>query len=156
MKKTIKKISIAYLVICILYLTTFPTFAYSLENTTVKENREAVPYLDNCDMCTFSFSVIESGEAIINVRYHGKTDTFLQAKLSVKIQKKFLGLFWKTVDIGEPNNVWTAYSNNVNGNFYNSFMVNDTGTYRALFTVEISGINNNTDIIEHTIECKYK
>jgi len=35
------------------------------------------------------------------------------------------------------------------------FPVDGKGTYRAVFTVEISGTSGETDIIEETINCTY-
>ena len=89
------------------------------------------------------------------VDYFAKSAVFTEAKLTVKIQKRFLAFFWNTVDIGEPNNEWVAYSTDVDGRFYNYFPVDGKGTYRAIFTVEISGTSGETDIIEETINCTY-
>jgi len=113
------------------------------------------PRFTNTNQCNFVFQVLDPGEAHIAVDYNAKRDVFTEAKLTVKIQKKFLLLFWNTVDIGEPNNEWVAYSDDTDGNFYNYFPVDGKGTYRAVFTVEISGTSGETDIIEETINCTY-
>ena len=113
------------------------------------------PRFTNTNQCDFTFQVLEPGEAHISVAYYAKSAVFTEAKLTVKIQKRFLGFFWNTVDIGEPNNEWVAYSTEVYGEFYNYFPVDGTGTYRAVFTVEISGTSGETDILEETIECIY-
>jgi len=39
------------------------------------------------------FRVLDPGEAHVGVTYNAKSDVFTQAKVTVKIQKKFLGLF---------------------------------------------------------------
>ena len=55
------------------------------------ENEGTVtPRFTNCDQCNFIFRVLDPGEAHISVRYSAKADVFTQAKLTVKIQKKFL------------------------------------------------------------------
>jgi hypothetical protein len=36
--------------------------------------------------------------------------------------------------------------------FYNTFSVDDSGTYRAKFKVEIRGTDGTVDVIEDTIE----
>ena len=113
------------------------------------------PRFTNTNQCDFTFQVLAPGEAHVAVGYNAKSDVFTGAKLTVKIQKKFLLLFWNTVDIGEPNNEWVAYSDDTDGNFYNYFPVDGKGTYRAVFTVEISGTSGETDIIEETINCTY-
>ena len=120
------------------------------------ENEETVtPRFTNCDQCNFIFRVLDPGEAHVGVTYYAKSNVFTQAKLTVKIQKKFLGLFWRTVDIGTTNDEWIAYSNDVYGEFYNCFNVDGTGTYRAVFCVEIYGTSGAVDTIENTIEYKY-
>ena len=113
------------------------------------------PYYTNCDRCVLSFAVIDPGEAHVDITYNAKSGLFSEARITVKIQKRFLGIFWKTVDIGLPNNEWTATSTDVNGDFYNWFNVDGTGTYRANFTVEIIGTDGSVDLIEETRECKY-
>lgn len=113
------------------------------------------PRFTNTNQCDFTFQVLDPGEAHVAVTYNAKRDVFTEAKLTVKIQKRFLAFFWNTVDIGEPNNEWVAYSNEIIGDFYNYFPVDGTGTYRAVFTLEISGTSGETDIIDDTIECTY-
>lgn len=73
----------------------------------------------------------------------------------MKIQKRFLGIFWSTVDIGYTDNEWIAYCYDLNGTVYNSFPLEDTGTYRAVFTVEIYGKDGSVDTIEDKITSTY-
>ena len=113
------------------------------------------PCMDNCHDFTMTFTVVDPGVAEFAVYYNGNSQTFTQAKLTVVFQKKFLGLFWRTVDIGTTNNAWVAYSTNLRDTFYDSVTMNGTGTYRANFTLEIYGTSGTTDVIEETIECKY-
>ena len=139
------------LILSMLFVMGIGTFTVS-----AAENEGMVtPRFTNCDQCNFIFRVLDPGEAHISVRYSAKADVFTQAKLTVKIQKKFLGLFWRTVDIGTTNDEWIAYSNDVYGEFYNYFNVDGTGTYRAVFCVEIYGTSGAVDTIENTIEYKY-
>ena len=99
---------------------------------------------------------VANNNAIVNVTYDANSTNFQKANLTVKIQKRFLLVFWSTVDIGYTNNEWTASSTNLSGNFYNTFTVNGTGTYRAQITLEIIGKNGQKDVIEETIEYEYK
>lgn len=115
---------------------------------------EIMPLYDNTNVCKTTF-LISDNVAHVAVRYEGNPDSFAQAKITVKIQKKTLGLFWSTVDIGEPNKEWVTYSNNISDCLYNTFAITDTGTYRAVFTVEIFGSNGTVDKIEDKIEYKY-
>lgn len=115
---------------------------------------EIMPLYDNTNICKTTFLISDS-VAYVAVRYEGYPSSFLEAKVTVKIQKKTLGLFWNAVDIGEPNKEWVAYSNNVSDCLYNTFSITDTGTYRAVFTIEIFGSNGTVDKIEDKIEYKY-
>ena len=115
---------------------------------------EIIPLYDNCNWCKTSFEV-SNGEASVGVDYKGIEGSFSQAKVTVKIQKKFLGVFWNTVDIGEPNNEWVVYSTNVRDYLEKTFPITESGTYRAMFTVEFSGIDGSVDKIEDKLEYKY-
>ncbi len=115
---------------------------------------EITPYWSNTSSTTFSFSVLNPGVAHIGVSYYGNSD-FLHAKLTVEIQKRFLGVFWKTVDIGLENNKWVVYSGETDDTFYNTFPVDGTGTYRAKITLEVAGKSGVTDVIEDTIVSAY-
>lgn len=106
-----------------------------------------VPLFVNCSKCSTTFTVSDPNTAHVGVTYNAYPDNFLEAKVTVQIQKKFLGLFWKTVNIGYPNNEWIDYSTSVNGYFYNSFTIDGKGTYRANFTVEIRGLDGTVDIM---------
>ena len=119
-------------------------------------NEGISPRLSNCDMCNFTFSAASQGLAQVAVSYVAKEEVFTYAKLTVKIQKRFLGVFWNTVDIGEPNNEWIAYCYDVRGDFYNYFPLDSTGTYRAVLTIEFYGTTGVVDVIEKTIKSVYE
>jgi hypothetical protein len=119
-------------------------------------NAGIAPCLENLHDATITFAVIDPGVANFMVSYNGNEDTFTQAKLTVTFQKRFLGLFWRTVDIGTTNNEWVAYSSVVQGEFYDTITMDGTGTYRANFKLEIYGTSGTTDVIEKTIDCKYE
>jgi hypothetical protein len=88
------------------------------------------------------------------VSYIGNPDTFTVAKLTVTFEKRFLGAFWRTVDIGTENNEWIAYNADQRGEFYDYVTLDGTGTYRANFKLEIFG-HDTIDVIEETIACTY-
>ena len=91
-----------------------------------------------------------SGKAYAEVSYNAKTNVFSYASVTVKIQKRFLGIFWSTVD------EWTETCYDVNGYVENSTALEDTGTYRAVFTVEIYGRDGSVDEIEDKITSTYE
>ena len=139
----------------LLTLVLLMTAAVPVGAATAEDSYKIAPCYINCTTANMDFAVTNN-QAIVQIFYEGKPATFTVAKVTVKIQKKTLGVLWTTVDIGTANNEWIAYNNNVNGSFSKSFAVNGTGTYRAKITLEFYGISNTVDVIEDTIECKYK
>ncbi len=113
------------------------------------------PLYANCDRYVAKFTVAD-GKAYVGVTYDGKPETFTQVKVTVQIQKKVYWFFWETVDIGLPNNEWVAYSDSLDGYFYQEFPINDTGKYRANFTLVFYGTDGTNDVIEDTIKCEYR
>lgn len=114
------------------------------------------PRWTNCDQYSFTFSITDDGTAHVRVGYTGDSNKFAEARLTVQLEKRFLLVFWNTVDIGYPNDEWTETSTELYGNFYNSFALSDTGTYRAVMTLEIVGKDGSVDVIEDKIEYKYE
>lgn len=105
---------------------------------------EVSPYLLNTYNCACFFGAYD-GEASASVTYQGKSSTFSHAVITVKIQKRFLGIFWSNVD------EWTKTSYTVNGYVEDTTPLEKTGTYRAVFTVKIYGNDGSVDTIEDTI-----
>jgi hypothetical protein len=117
---------------------------------------EIMPRWNVAEDNNFTFSISATNKETVTVRYSADSTNFQKANLTVRLEKRFLLLFWTTVDIGYTNNEWTASSTNPNGNFYNTFAVNGKGTYRAHITLEIIGKNGQKDVIEETLEYEYK
>ena len=92
----------------------------------------------------FSFAAT-ANVGYIGVTYYGY-DSFVRADLNVKVQKRFLLVFWN--DVYE----WNASSTEIDGEFYHEFELNDSGMYRAKFTLTITGNDGTQDIITDTIE----
>ena len=112
------------------------------------------PCLDYIYDASMAFVVIDPGVADFFVSYNGNPNTFMIAKLTVTFEKKVLGLFWRTVDIGTENNEWIGYNTDLRGEFYDYVTLDGTGTYRANFRLQIYGADSS-DIIEETIACIY-
>ena len=149
MKKDLKKLMLILLACMMLHVMSLPISATS-------ENEQIAPCYINANSYTDEFIITDSGIAVVMVTYQGLPSAFTKADISVKIQKKFLFLFWNDVDIGYPNNEWTDECTDLNGTFYNTFAVNGTGTYRALITVNIYGHTSGYDTIELIREYKYQ
>lgn len=140
MKKFTKLITML-LIAVILCTSVLPLFANAAG--------EATPRYVNTNDCYLYF-VASDGQAVASVSYRAKSAAFSYATISVKIQKRFLGIFWSTVD------EWTETCYDVNGYVENSTDLEDTGTYRAVFTVEIYGIDGSVDVIEDKITSTYE
>ena len=153
MKITAKRLITTFMAVLMLFLNCTPVVTSA--SPAVYNDSGISPYLSNCSSCTYSFSAVE-GEAHVAVSYVAKSETFTYAKLTVKIQKRFLGVFWSTVDIGETNNEWIAYCYDELGDFYNSFPLDSTGTYRAVLTIQFYGTTGVVDEIEDTIVSVYE
>ena len=117
---------------------------------------QIVPRWNVAQQNNFTFIVSDTNKATVRVTYTADSATFQKANLTVKIEKRFLLVFWNEVDIGYTNNEWKASSTSPTGNFYNVFTVNGKGTYRAKITLEIIGNNGQKDVIEETLEYEYK
>ena len=114
------------------------------------------PRWTNCNQYTFAFAITDDGVAHVDVDYMGDANNFASARLTVKIQKRFLLAFWNTVDIGYTDDEWVETSTELYDTFYNSFALSDTGMYRAVLTLEITGKDGSVDVIEEKIEYKYE
>lgn len=112
-----------------------------------------------CSACitqkSFRFTISDTGMASIRVIYEADSSNFSQAKVTVKLQKKVLGLFWTTVDIGETDNLWVDYSSDSSGIFSFSTGLEDEGTYRAVITLEVTTTSGTKDVIEDKVQATY-
>ena len=103
--------------------------------------------LTNMDVSTMHFSVIDN-QSEVYVSYIGRSSTFLRAEVTIKIEKKFLLLFWK--DVSE----WTSTNIEVIGDFLYTAPADGDGTYRATIKLTVYGTNGVNDVIEETIDTK--
>lgn len=119
-------------------------------------SQEILPRLNITVQNRSNFTISDTNKANVIVSYVANSTVFQKANVTVKLEKRFLLLFWTTVDIGYSNNEWKASSTNPNGVLSNTFTVNGKGVYRAHITLEIIGNNGQTDVIEETLEFEYK
>ncbi len=134
--RKITKTLVAILLIAILSMTNVIAFA----------TEEGIsPRLSHMDSAGFSFAATNN-VGYIGVTYYGY-DSFVRADLNVKVQKRFLWVFWN--DVYE----WNASSTELNGDFYHEFdITNGSGMYRAQFTLTVTGNDGTVDTIPYTIE----
>ena len=140
MKKTAKTFLILALS-AVMFLTAIPVFA-SGADTGIS------PRLSHMGGARFSFSALESG-GHVDVTYEGYDDTFVQATVTVKLEKRYLLFFWKDID------EWSATSTELWGSFYHIFELDGTGKYKATITLEVLGTDGTTDVITDSIESTY-
>ena len=135
--KKITKTLVAIFLIAIMSMTSVTAFA---------SNEGIMPRLSHMENGSFSFAATADG-GYVDVTYYGY-DSFVRADLTVKIEKSFLFFWWTEVS------TWSASSTALNGVFYNTLPLDGSGTYRAKFTLLITGNDGTVDTIERTIESK--
>ena len=133
--RKITKTLIAILLIAVLSMTNVVAFA-------IEETID--PRLSHTGVGGFSFAAVDN-VGYIGVTYYGY-DSFVRADLNVKVQKRFLLVFWN--DVYE----WNASSTEIDGDFNHEFELNGSGMYRAKFTLVITGNDGTIDTIPYTIE----
>ena len=148
MKQSVK--TIISILLTILMLWCGGTAAYASET-----DAGIAPCLDYAYDASMAFGVIDPGVADFFVSYNGNPDTFMVAQLTVTFEKKVLGVFWRTVEIGTENNEWIGSNTDLRGEFYDYVTLDGTGTYRANFILTIYGADSS-DIIEKTMTYKYQ
>lgn len=139
MKKTIKSI-LLILMSMLICLTSISVYAAESEN-------QVMPRLSHMDGASFAFDATSS-VGYIAADYTGYSASFVSAKLTVKVEKRFLWAFWN--DVG----TWTSTSTELFGSFYHEMSLNGSGTYRATFTLEVTGTDGTVDVVESVIENK--
>ncbi len=137
MKKIVKTIMLISLAM-IMCLTSMPIYASEAESGIS-------PRLTHTNAASYSFDATSS-VGYIYANYTGVSATFVSAKLTVKVEKQFLFFFWDEVG------TWTSTSTNIDGRFYYEMPLTGAGTYRATFTLEVTGTDGTVDVITDTIE----
>lgn len=139
MKKTLKS-TILVMLSLLMCLTSIPVCAAESEN-------QIMPRLSHMDDASFSFDATSS-VGYIAATYTGYDASFVSAKLTVTVEKRFLWAFWN--DVG----TWTATSTDLDGVFYHEMSLNGSGTYRATFVLEVTGTDGTVDVVDGVIENK--
>ena len=140
MRKTVKKLFLVTLSL-LMCLASIPVYATSAEN-------QVMPRLSHMDDASFAFTATSSG-GYISVEYTGYEASFVSAKLTVKVEDRYLWVFWSEVG------TWTTTSTDIDGFLCYTMPLNNPGTYRAIFTLEVTGKDGTVDVITDTIESAY-
>lgn len=139
MKKFVKTLMLVSLSL-IMSLSSMPIYASEAEGSIS-------PRLTHTNEASYSFDATSS-VGYIYANYTGVSATFVSAKLTVKVEKQFLFFFWNEVD------TWTATSTEVLGRFYHEMPLTGAGTYRATFTLEVTGSDGTVEVLDTVIESK--
>lgn len=139
----------------ILLLLTVTTLLSGFTILSSAQETGITPYYSNLNSATVSYTITETGLAAVNISYYGKPGITTQVKSEIYLQKKVMGLFWQKVNIGTTDNVWTDSSTDCNGNFFHSFQLSETGTYRAVVKVTFYGTGGTPDVISDKYEDKW-
>lgn len=143
MRKITKTLLIVFIAL-IMCFTSLPVTAFAAEDDT---QSMVTPRWSHLSHVNFSFSATSSG-GHVNVSYYGY-DSFAKADIHVKLQKKFLLVFWTDVD------EWSMSSTEIDENYYHCFALDGTGTYKATLTFTATGTDGTTDSFTDEIQSKY-
>lgn len=143
--RKITKILLATCLALVLLFTGMPITALAASNDTEAAISPRFSHLFNVD---FGFTATSSG-GHVNVSYTGYPDSFARADIHVKLQKKFLLVFWTDVD------EWSVSSTEYEEDLSHSFTLNGTGTYKATLTFTATGTDGTVDTYTTEIESKY-
>ncbi len=150
MNKILKRNLSIILILFLIIMSTPYTHA-----ATIDSSHTVAPLYNNVVSAQTSASVSSSGIITISNRYVGIQNTTTKAIITTKIEKRFLGLFWKSVDINQPNNQWvdTIYNFSYTGS--HTFQLPSTGTYRITAVYEIYGNGGSADKITCEVKKTY-
>ena len=143
MRKITKTLLIVFIAL-IMCFTSLPVTAFAAEDGT---QNMVTPRLSHLSDVTFSFAATSEG-GFVNVSYYGY-DSFTRADIHVKLQKKFLLVFWTDVD------EWSVSSTERDTFFEHCFELNGTGTYKATLTFTATGTDGTIDTVTDSGESKY-
>lgn len=102
---------------------------------------------NNTVTATSAASISDNGLLTVTNKYQGIRGTTTKGEITTYIEKKTMGLFWKRVDIGQPNNQWldVVYDYSYYGS--HTFQLSSHGTYRITVIYVISGSGGDPDTI---------
>lgn len=100
-------------------------------------------------------AVSSSGLLTVTNQYQGIPGKTTKGEITTYIEKKTWGLFWKRVDIGEPNNEWYDVYTITFMPAITRSSCHQKGSYRITVVYVISGSGGAPDTITRTIKKTY-
>lgn len=139
-------------VLCITMLVgSLPIFTFAAG----AEENGIMPCYNNVALTDSLFAIDSGGMAYISVSYDGHHEITTGAIITVELQKSFLGMFWKTVEIGLPDNMWVDYADGYIYSNTHMCQLTSKGTYRAEIHYTIYGTAGPADEIEDFLTYMY-
>lgn len=149
MKKQIKRMFVAILVLCLSIVPLCPVSA------AVASENEIMPLYNNVSNATATMSINDSGKMTITYTYTGSSSVTTKAVITTYIEKRTLGLFWTRVDNGQTDKQWVDTINNYKYSGSRTYQLSSTGTYRVTINYKIYGTGGAADEIEKQITASY-
>ena len=147
MTKRLTGIISAILVLCLFIVPLSPVSAATEEGVT--------PRYNNVATVTTNMGINDSGKMTINYKYSGSSSITTKAVITTYIEKKFLGLFWRRVDIGTTDDQWVDTINDYRYTGSRTYQLSSTGTYRVTVVYKIYGSGGSADEIEYQATDSY-
>jgi|LSQX01.3.fsa_nt_gb hypothetical protein len=94
-----------------------------------------------------SANVSGTGLLTISNRFTGFPSITTHAVITTYVEKRFLGLFWIRVDIGQTDNEWVDIIYDYTYVGGHTFQLTSTGTYRVTAVFNICGSGGPPDVI---------
>ena len=116
---------------------------------------EAATTYNNTTFTNLTCGVNSGGVLSANMTVTGIKGKTSGIAVELYVQKRILGIFWKKVDIGCPNNIWTDSTSNYYYSHVFSHTLTSTGTYRVTVTYTVSGSGGADDVIPMTDTVTY-
>ncbi len=149
MTKRLKGFISAILILCLFVVPLSPVSA-----ATVPE-AEVMPCYNNVSNATVTIGISDNGKLTINYKYIGSPSITTKAVITTYVEKKFLGLFWRRVDIGTTDNKWVDTINDYMYVGTRTHQLSSSGTYRVTVIYKIYGSGGAADEIECQAKASY-
>ena len=129
------------IVCCIIVSSCFPL-------SVSAQNDVATPFYNNILSRNTRFDIDSSGNAIVVTSYDGQKGITTGATIKIKIQKRFLLVFWNDV---------ASWTDEATGYYYSNTHSTtvESGYYRAQVEYTIYGTGGSPDVITDELERSY-
>ena len=127
----------------------------SMMSMVIYQKSQAATMFNNM-YSTYTNAIIASdGTMTIYESYDGIPGVTTRGELTTYIEKRILGIFWKKVNNGQPNNQWvdTIYNYRYSGS--HSHQLSSTGTYRATVIYKVYGTGGDPDELTSQVVVTY-